>query len=154
MHFLLLNQPSLVPFQEFPVDATANPDLFAALGVDYFFERAGTTVGLTVGIDRPASYRPPDSGLNPIDGSAAVLVVRNQGDVVILPPGYEALPAYAGKLQARQDFLELFAVIGEMYYQYDPNGTRLVSDPNTLLKRREFEFPHRLGFNFTLQARF
>lgn len=154
MQFLLLNQPSLVPFQEFPADATANPDLFAALGFDYFFDRSGTTVGLTVGIDRPASYRPPDSGLNPIDGSAAVLVVRNQGDVVILPPGYDALPAYAGKLQARQDFLELFALIGEMYYQYDPNGTRLVSDPNTLLKRREFEFPHRLGFNFTLQARF
>ena len=64
------------------------------------------------------------------------------------------MPAYAGKLQARQDFLELFAVIAEAYYQYDPNGTRLVSDPTTLLKRREFEFPHRLGFNFTLQARF
>ena len=79
MQFLLLNQPSLVPFQDFPVDSTANPDLFAALGVDYFFDRSGTTVGLTLGIDRPASYRPPDNALNPVDGSAAVLVVRNQG---------------------------------------------------------------------------
>ena len=154
MQFLLLNQPSLVPFQDFPAGADASPDLFAALGFDYFFERSGTTLGLTVGIDRPAAYHPPESGLNPVDSTAAVLVVRNQGDVVILPQGYDALPAYAGKMQMRQDFLELFAFIAEAYYQYDPNGTRLVSDPTTLLKRREFEFPHRLGFNFTLQARF
>lgn len=154
MQFLLLNQPSLVPFQDFPEGADASPDLFAALGADYFFERSNTTVGLTLGIDRPAAYRPPSGGLNPLDSSAAVLVVRNQGDVVILPQGEDVLPSLAGKLQARQDFLELFALIAEAYYQYDPNGTRLVTDPTTLLKRREFEFPHRLGFNFTLQARF
>jgi hypothetical protein len=82
-----------------------------------------------------------------------VLVVRNQGDVVILPTGMDVLPAIATKLMARQDFLEMFALIAETYYQYDPNGTRLVTAAD-MTKQRVFEFPHRLGFNFTLQARF
>ena len=167
LEFLLLNQPSLVPFQDFPRDQAADPitgrpgqsgadvspDLFAALGFDYFFDRSGTTVGLTVGVDRPASYKPPPGGVNPLEPSAAVLVVREQGDVVILPLGQTVMPAYATKLMARQDFLELFAFIVEAYYQYDPNGTRLVTAAD-MTKERVFEYPHRLGFNFTLQARF
>ena len=80
-------------------------------------------------------------------------MVRDQGDVVILPVGQDVLPAIAAKLMVRQDFLELFAFIAEAYYQYDPNGTRLVTAPD-MTKQRVFEFPHRLGFNFTLQARF
>jgi hypothetical protein len=153
MEFLLLNQPSLVPFQDFPAGAEARPDLFAALGFDYFIERAGLTTGLTVGVDRPASYKPPPGMQNPIESSAAILTVRNQGDVVILPVGEDALPAIATKFMARKDFLEFFALIAEVYYQYDPNGTRLITNPD-LTKQRVFEFPHRLGFNFTLQARF
>jgi hypothetical protein len=154
MEYLLLNQPSLVPFQDFPSGASANPELFGAIGFDYYFETIGNTVGLTLGIDRPASYSPPVGGINPLDTTAAVLVVRNQGDVVILPPGDTALPALAAKLLLQQDFLEVFAFIAQAYYQYDPNGTRLITDPVTQLKSRVFELPHRLGFNFTLQARF
>ncbi len=160
MQFLLLNQPSLVPFQDFPSGANVSPELFAAIGADYFLETIGTTLGLTLGLDRPASYSPPPGGVNPVeltnstDSSASALVVRNQGDVVILPTGSSALPALAGKVMARQDFLELFAFIAEMYYQYDPNGTRLITDPVTQLQTRTFENPHRLGFNFTLQVRF
>jgi hypothetical protein len=48
----------------------------------------------------------------------------------------------------------MFALIAEAYYQYDPNGTILRTDPVTQLKQRVFENPNRLGFNFTLQARF
>ena len=153
LEFLLLNQPSLVPFQDFPSGAEVRPNFFAAAGADYFIERSGTTVGLTVGVDRPASYKPPQSAGNPIDSTSAILVVRNQGDVIILPPNQDALPAIAAKLMARQDFLELFALIVETYYQYDPNGTRLITAPD-MTKQRVFENPNRLGFNFTLQARF
>ena len=167
LEFLLLNQPSLVPFQDFPRDeppdpvtgrpgqggADVAPNLFGSVGADYNIERSSTTIGLTLGIDRPASYRPPPGGVNPYEPSAAVLVVRDQGDVVILPLGKDVLPVIATKLVARQDFLELFALIVEAYYQHDPNGTRLVTAPD-MTKQRVFEFPHRLGFNFTLQARF
>lgn len=166
LEFLLLNQPSLVPFQDFPRDieamngrpaqpgATVDPNFFGAIGADYFFERAGLTAGLTFGVDRPASYRPPPGGQNPLEpNSSAVLVVRNQGDVVILPVGQDVLPALAAKLMLRKDFLELFALIAEIYYQHDPNQTTLVTLPD-LTKQRVFQHPDRLGFNFTLQARF
>lgn len=168
LEFLLLNQPSLVPFQDFPRDqpadmvsgrpaqtgASVEGEIFGATGADFFFERTNTTAGLTLGVQRPATYKPPPGGINPLEPTSAVLVVRNQGDVVILPVGQEVYPSIATKLAVRQDFLEFFAFIAEAYYQYDPNGTRLVTEPVTMLKQRVFEFPHRLGFNFTLQARF
>ena len=112
LQYLLVNQPSLVPFQDFPSGSGVEirPELFAATGFDYFVEKSGTTVGLTVGVDRPASYKPPTAAVNPLDASPAILVVRNQGDVVILPQGQDTLPAIATKLAARQDFLEMFAV--------------------------------------------
>ena len=152
---LLVNQPSLVPFKIFRLGMGWKfAPSFCCDRADYFVERSGTTIGLTVGVDRPASYKPPTSAVNPVDSTPAILVVRNQGDVVILPQGQDVLPAIATKLALRQDFLEMFALIAETYYQYDPNGTRLVTDPATQLKQRVFENPNRLGFNFTLQARF
>ena len=188
LEFILLNQPSLVPFQDFPRDvpglngkpgqvgATIDPNFFVAAGFDYFIERLGLTPGLTFGMDRPASYKPPPGGVNPLtDNSSSVLVVRNQGDVTILPAGQTVFPAIAAKLSVRKDFLELFAFILESYYQYDPNQTHLRARTASLAmdgaqmgcsggdqvgavtdgtKVRVFECPHRLGFNFTLQARF
>lgn len=154
LEFLLMNQPSLVPFQGFPSGASVNPSLFGAIGGDYFIERTGTTPGLTFGVNLPASYQPPASMTTPLDMTGSVLVVRSQGDVTIMPMGQTVLPAFAAKLHVRQDFLEIFAIIVESYYQYDPNQTRLETNPADLTKRRVFENANRLGFNFTLQARF
>src|SRR5581483_9933784 len=63
LSFILINQPSLVPFQDFPAGADVQPEIFGAVGGDYFFgERLGLTLGVTAGLERPASFAPPPGG--------------------------------------------------------------------------------------------
>ncbi len=160
--FILLNQPSLVPFQDFPSGARVTPEIFGAAGFDYFLERIGMTVGMTVGVQNPATFTPPPGrGLGgPITGgtggslnTTATIVVRNEGDVSILPEGKSELPMFATKLEVREDFLEWFGAIIQVLYQYDANQTRLIKAPDGT-SERIFNKPHQLGFNITLSAKY
>ncbi|MDB4964481.1 MAG: hypothetical protein JWN44_170, partial [Myxococcales bacterium] len=53
----------------------------------------------------------------------------------------------------REDFLEWFACILQVYYQNDGNQTHLVKAPDGT-SLRQFNHPNQLGFNLTLQARY
>lgn len=162
LSFILINQPSLVPYQDFPNDANTQPELFASLGGDYFFERVGLTLGLTIGVERPATFTPPP-GQNisaPLAGNTAgslttssTIVVRNEGDFSILPTGQSEVPIAATKLELREDFLEWFAAILQVYYQYDANQSRLAKAADGT-SSRVFSESNQLGFNLTLQARY
>jgi hypothetical protein len=167
LEFILLNQPSLVPYQAFPQGSVVRGDFFADIGFDYFFQRKGLTVGATVGIDSPATFTPPTivngQGYCPRTGgstcTSATIVVRGEGDYSILPERdsqgrrVDAVPSFASKFTLREDFLEYFAAILDIYYSYDANQTRLTKDSigNQI---RDFNHPNQLGFNLTLQARF
>src|SRR5262249_8336999 len=59
LSYILQNQPSLVPFQDFPKGSTIQDELFGSVGFDYNLERIGLTFGPTVGIERPATFTPP-----------------------------------------------------------------------------------------------
>lgn len=161
LEFILLNQPSLVPFQAFPASAQVIGDKFVSLGVDRFFERAGLTLGLTAGIDFPANFTPPApiaqicGNVNETLCSTSTIVVRGEGDYSILPVGTSPQPVYAFKFVAREDFLDFFALLLDVYYTYDSNQTILGQNPNgdgTYLRR--FGQLNQLGFNLTLQARY
>ena len=168
LSYILINQPSLVPYQDFPAGSQTGSELFGVVGVDYLFERAGLTAGLSVGAERPATFTPPPGSplMGPIMGNtggslttAATIVVRNQGDLSILPEtdaaGHklDAVPIFAAKAEVREDFLEWFAVILQVYYQNDGNQTHLVKAPDGT-SLRQFNHPNQLGFNLTLQARY
>lgn len=168
LSYILVNQPSLVPYQDFPAGAQINPELFGVVGFDYFFDRIGLTTGLSAGIERPATFTPPAGSTlsGPIMGNtggtlttAATIVVRNEGDLSILPEKdnqgrpLREVPIFAAKAEVRQDFLEWFACILQVYYQNDGNQTHLVKAyDGTFL--RQFNHPNQLGFNLTLQARY
>lgn len=168
LSYILVNQPSLVPYQDFPQGARITDELFGSLGFDYFFQRIGLTIGATAGIMNPATFTPPPGQVlsGPISGNvngtlttASTIVVRNEGDFSILPEPSQSgrvnreVPIGAGKIEIREDFLEYFAAILQVYYQYDANQTRLFKAPDGT-SIRDFNFPHRLGFNLTLQARY
>jgi hypothetical protein len=168
LSYILINQPSLVPFQDFPANSQTGSELFGVVGVDYLFERIGMTAGLSVGAERPATFTPPPGSplMGPIMGNtggslttAATIVVRNQGDLSILPETdaagrkLDAVPIFAAKAEVREDFLEWFAVILQVYYQNDGNQTHLVKAPDGT-SIRQFNHPNQLGFNLTLQARY
>ncbi len=169
LEFILLNQPSLVPYQAFPTAAQVKPDYFIAAGVDYHFEKLGLTVGPTVGIDFPATFTPPSGAAvaqlcgNTMGSlcSSSTIVIRGEGDYSILPPMQTALPVFGAKLLAREDFLDHFALILDLYGGYDPNQTVLSkvmdpADPSYGTEVRVFNksAQTQLGFNLTLQARF
>ncbi|MSP61848.1 MAG: hypothetical protein EXR72_16240 [Myxococcales bacterium] len=161
LEFILQNQPSLVPFQAFPKGSLVTPDRFVSLGFDYNIERIGLTLGPTVAIDFPATFTPPPGGsVAQLCGNAggtlcssATIVVRGEGDYSILPEKEGSIPVLAGKLVARLDFLEYFAVIFDLYYSHDGNQTALAKD-SFGSQVRKFNKPDQLGFNLTLQARF
>ncbi len=165
LEFILLNQPGLVPYQDFSKGSTVKPELFGVVGVDYNFERIGLTIGPSLGLQRSASFTPPAGKALPSQlcgntgnsicnvGESGSVVIRNQGDVSILPYGATDVPVVAAKVEAREDFLQYFAVIAQVFYEYDGNYTHLTKavDGSSL---RSFNSPNELGFNLTLQARF
>jgi hypothetical protein len=162
LSFILVNQPSLVPYQDFAAGATVTPEIFASAGADYFFERIGLTLGLSAGVLAPSTFQPPAAQPLPqpicpnTGGSlceSARVVVRNEGDFSILPVGRSEVPVVATKLELREDFLEWFAAIVQVLYQYDANQTILAKQPDGT-SGRVFSQPNRLGFNITLQARY
>ena len=84
--------------------------------------------------------------------------MRNEGDISILPEPVagvqqRAIPIFGTKMELREDFLEWFSAILQIYYQYDANQTRLFKAPGGE-SIRDFNYPHRLGFTVTLQARY
>ncbi|HXU70873.1 MAG TPA: hypothetical protein VN947_16155 [Polyangia bacterium] len=166
--YILMNQPSLVPYQDFPAGAQIGSELFGVIGLDYLWERIGFTGGLSVGVERPATFTPPAGQplMGPLTGNtgnslsqAATIVVRNEGDISILPSTdaqgrpIREVPIFAAKAELRQDFLDWFAVILQVYYQNDGNQTHLVKAPDGT-SVREFNHPNQIGFNLTLQARY
>jgi hypothetical protein len=155
--FILHSTPSLPTYSDFPPEYERTADFFADIGVDQNFEGTGLTLGVIGGVDLPASLTTP-TGVIPGDtvdgGGTSTAVVRNEGDITILPPGEDVLPQFALKLTGRLDFAESFAALADIYYSRDPNQTRLVREgPDDLLMREFGEF-NQLGFNFTLQAKF
>ena len=155
--FILHSTPSLPTYSDFPPEYERTADFFADVGVDQNIEGTGLTIGVIGGVDLPASLTTP-TGAIPGDmvegGGTSTAVVRNEGDITILPPGEDVLPQFALKLTGRLDFAESFAALADIYYSRDPNQTRLVRDnPDEPLMREFGEF-NQLGFNFTLQAKF
>jgi len=155
--FILHSTPSLPTYSDFPPEYVRTGDFFAAVGADQNFAGTGLTLGLIAGVDMPATLQTPTGAIpgDMVDGMGeSTAVVRNEGDIVVLPPGEDALPQLALKFTGRLDFADSFAALTDVYYVRDPNQTRLVrDDPESELMREFGEF-NQLGFNFTLQAKF
>ncbi len=155
--YILHNVPSFVPFQDFSKDSEQTVNFFASAGFDHHIESLGLTAGITGGIELPATYTASSAptGTAPTGGSVTKVVVRSEGNFSILPPDEDPLPAIAAKTNVRLDIAEGFATLLDVYYQYDPNQTRLTRKSNQSPFVRDFVAqPNQLGFNLTLQARF
>jgi hypothetical protein len=155
--FILHSTPSLPTYSDFPPEYDRTANLFAALGIDQNIPGTGLTLGVIGGIDRPATLTSPTGTIpgDTVGGEGrSTAVIRNEGDIAVLPPGEDAVPQWALKFVGRLDFAESFAALADIYYSYDPNQTRLVrSGPEDTFMREFGEF-NQLGMNFTLQAKF
>ena len=158
LSYIQFDVPGLPPYKDFPDGTVLSPEMFIAGGVDYHFPALHLTPGIVLGVQRPASFRSPDTvlgGNTPPQGliGSRTVVVRDANLLSILPTGYDALPIFSAKTTFKLDVSEFVAAIGEVYYTRDPNRTSFKDDV-TGIAQPSFEKEHALGFNIILQARF
>jgi hypothetical protein len=153
--FILHSIPSLPTYSNFPKEYKSSPEIFAAIGADQYFPASALTVGATVGLDIPATLETPSASNIPGNmTTSTTLVVRNESDRTPLPAGEKAAAIIAVKGNVKLDLGEGFAVLGNLFYQYDANVVRYArSNPEDQF-HVEFGNFNQLGFDITLQARF
>ncbi|MCC6524589.1 MAG: tetratricopeptide repeat protein [Polyangiaceae bacterium] len=152
--FVLRNQPSFVPFETIPSEAKAGPEFFGALAADYHFDGPKLTPGLGFGVQLPATFKASsvDAGGNAID---RVVVVRQQGNLAILPVNEGALPIVQTRASLRWDASTILSALLWLQYMYDPNGTFVERDPSEgTVVQRTFISPSFFGLGTSVQARF
>ena len=151
LSFILKNVPSFVPFLSMPSAATLDPELFFAATGDYHFPNQHLTVGLSGGLQFPASFSTEVS--TGTAEASRTLVVRREGFVSILPPGMTAVPIIGTRAHARLDISEMLYSLLWVQYVHDENATRLVVSP-TEGTRRVFQRADQLGFGVSMASRF
>jgi hypothetical protein len=158
LSFIQFDVPGIPPFKDFTAGTKLTPEMFAAIGADYHFEKIHLTVGGIFGVQQPAAFRSPSTSLggnNPppsLTGDRTV-VVRDVNLFEILPTGFEAIPIISAKATLKFDISEYFAAIGEVFYTRDANRTTF-RDDLAGIAQPTFQKEHQLGFNTVIQARF
>lgn len=158
LSFIQFDVPGIPPYKDFPTGTSQRPEMFIAVGVDYFFPSLHLTPGIILGIQSPASFKSPSTvigGSNPPPNTTGsrVVVLSGVNDLEVLPTGFRALPIISGKINAKLDISDYLSLIGEVYYTYNPNRT-VFRDSVAGIAEPSFEKPHGLGFNAIMQARF
>lgn len=163
--FILHSVPSLPTYEDFPSVYKTSPDFFAAAGVDQNWNDF-LTLGLIVGVDKPATLTSPTGipgGGTGATGTSTAVIRNNNIDTIItiLPQGKDAAAQVAVKGNLKLTFGRIYTALLEVFYSYDPNTTRYqrvgcTTDqacPDAPFKYVFGDF-NQLGINATLQARF
>ena len=158
--FILLDVPSFTPFVAIPDEADTDFELFFAAGVDYYISKWHFTPGIIAGLQIPATYTGAEvQNMFGLAGTSArrTVVVRDMGDFSILPEGKDAWPMATVKFSFDWMISGYVKAMAEVFYEYDPNATRLARVYPTEEYHRVFkdkENINKVGFSLMLQARF
>jgi hypothetical protein len=159
--YVLRNQPSFIPFETLPGNglngqpqAHVTPEYFFAAALDYYFEGPRLTPGLAGGLQFPATFQSTstNSASAPIDRT---VVVRQQGNLAILPLNQGAVPIVQARLSLKWDVSRILSAIVWAQYQRDNNATFVERDPSEgTVSLRTFLKPDFFGLATSVQARF
>lgn len=152
--FVLRNQPSFIPFETLPLEASTSNELFFAAAADYYIPGARLTPGIGAGVQLPATFKTTSfaNSSAPIDRT---VVVREQGNLAILPVNKGAVPIVQARVSLRWDISQILAATVWVQYTRDNNGTFVERDPSEgTVALRTFVNPDFLGFGTSVQARF
>ncbi|WP_437934790.1 hypothetical protein [Sorangium sp. So ce341] len=154
--FVLRNQPSFIPFQSIPETrgASTGDELFFALAADYYIAPARLTPGIGAGLQLPATFKTTSFDLYsaPI---ARTVVVREQGNLSILPYDRSAVPIFQARVSLKWDISRILSAVAWVQYVRDNNGTFMERDPSEgTLALRTFVNPDFVGGGVSAQARF
>jgi hypothetical protein len=152
--FVLRNQPSFIPFQTLPADAKSDPEIFIAAAADYHFPGTRLTPGIGGGLQLPSTFTSESVDLSSAPISRTV-VVREQGNIAILPVNTGAAPILQARASLRWDISEILSATAWVQYVRDNNATFVERDPNEgTVALRTFVSPDFLGLAGSVQARF
>jgi hypothetical protein len=154
--FVLRNQPSFIPFQSIPETGGASTDdeLFFALAADYHIASARLTPGISAGLQLPATFGTMSFDIMsaPI---ARTVVVREQGNVSILPYDTSAVPIFQARVSLKWDISKILSAVAWVQYVRDNNGTFMERDPSDgTVALRTFVNPDFFGLGTSAEARF
>lgn len=152
--YVLRNQPGMIPFETLPQDAKTTPELFFAAAADYYFDRPHLTVGLGGGLQFPATFSSTSTNTSstPIDRT---VVVRQQGNLGILPVGKGAVPIVQSRISLKWDISRILSAVIWAQYVRDNNATFVERDPSEgTVSLRSFISPDFFGLGTSVQARF
>ncbi len=152
--FVLRNVPSFVPFEALDTSRTkTQQELFFAGSVDYQIESLHLRPGIGGGVQLPSTF----SAESTVGNATAerTVVIRQAGNVSILPLGEKRKAILQGRVSLRWDLSDIFAAIGWLQVIHDPNATIVTRDPSEgTVGLRTFQSSTFFGFGMTLQARY
>jgi hypothetical protein len=151
--YVLRNQPSYIPFESIPTTAKTTPELFFAAAADYYFEGPHLTPGIGAGLQIPATFH-STSNDSPIGAIDRTVVVRQQGNLAILPVNKGAVPVIQARASLRWDVSRILSAVLWVQYVRDNNATFVGRDPSGTASLRSFINPDFLGLGTSVQARF
>lgn len=152
--YVLRNQPSFIPFESLPDDAQTAPEFFAALAADYYFQGPRLTPGVGLGLQLPSTFTSESVDLSSAPISRTV-VVRDQGNIAILPVNTGVTPIIQLRASMKWDISEILSTIVWIQYVRDNNATFVERDPNEgTVALRTFVAPDFFGLGLSAQARF
>jgi hypothetical protein len=152
--FVLRNQPSFIPFETLPKQAKTGNELFIAGAADYYIKALRLTPGLGAGLQFPATFssKSVDSSSAPIERT---VVVRQQGNLAILPVNRTAVPIVQARFSLKIDISSILSAIAWVQYARDNNATFVERDPSEgTVALRSFIKPDFVGLGTSVQARF
>ena len=152
--FVLRNQPSYIPFETLPKDAKTTDEMFFAAALDYYFDSIHLTPGLGAGLQIPSTFQSEstDSSSAPINRT---VVVREQGNIAILPVNAKAQPIIQARFSLRWDISRILSAMVWAQFIHDNNGTFVQRDPSEgTVALRTFISPDFFGLGTSVQARF
>ena len=152
--YVLRNQPSFIPFETFPKDAKTTPEAFVAAAADYYFDGPRLTPGIGAGLQFPATFQSTsiDSSSSPINRT---VVVRQQGNLAILPANQAAVPIIQARVSLKWDVSRILSAVVWAQYARDNNATFIERDPSEgTVSLRNFLNPDFFGLGTSVQARF
>ena len=129
-------------------------EIFIAAAADYHFPGTRLTPGIGGGLQLPSTFTSESVDLSSAPISRTV-VVREQGNIAILPVNTGAAPILQARASLRWDISEILSATAWVQYVRDNNATFVERDPNEgTVALRTFVSPDFLGLAGSVQARF